>query len=186
MAHRPLSRSAEGGRLPPELEASGPGRRDLRPCGGAWRAPTLTVVGNKADELSAGECLGLIAGCRIGRVAATVGALPVVVPVRFVQLERDLLFFAPGHGAADSAFSGTIVAFEADGVDGDEVWTVQLVGRAELVDDPAILDAAVAAGLVPWRRPGADTLVRLRAAIVSGNRLHSGRPADDALGVRPG
>lgn len=143
-------------------------------------------MGNGGDhELDAAECLGLLTGCRIGRVAATVGALPVVMPVRFVRVGRDVLFFAPGQGAADTAFHGTIVAFEADGFDGDDGWVVQLVGRAEQVDEPDALDAALAAGLRPWRRPGPDVLIRVRAALVSGFRL-SAVPGAAGHGVPAG
>jgi len=63
-------------------------------------------------------------------VALTIGALPVIVPVRYVVSEGSILFPVSG----DEVWRATddhIVAFNADGVDGcQHLWSVGVLGRA--------------------------------------------------------
>jgi nitroimidazol reductase NimA-like FMN-containing flavoprotein (pyridoxamine 5'-phosphate oxidase superfamily) len=76
------------------------------------------------------ECLERLAGTGRGRVAITLGALPVIVPVRYVVSDGSIVFPV----SRDDVWRATddhIVAFNADGVDGyQHSWSVGVLGRA--------------------------------------------------------
>jgi nitroimidazol reductase NimA-like FMN-containing flavoprotein (pyridoxamine 5'-phosphate oxidase superfamily) len=84
------------------------------------------------DRDAAWERLGTV---RVGRLATSVGALPLVVPVQFLCLPDELLFAVPRQSTLADAIDGGIYAFEASGtVDTNRWWTVVVRGQATLVD----------------------------------------------------
>jgi nitroimidazol reductase NimA-like FMN-containing flavoprotein (pyridoxamine 5'-phosphate oxidase superfamily) len=84
-------------------------------------------------HLDRAECLERLASVGRGRVALTVGALPVIVPVRYVVSDGNIVFPV----SRDDVWRATddhIVAFNAEGVDGYEhVWSVGVLSRARHV-----------------------------------------------------
>ena len=90
------------------------------------------VDGPTLDELSREECLKLLAGHRVGRIAvATPGASPLVLPVNYL-LDGDVVVFRSGPGSKLRALRGTPVSFQLDEV--DELhrtgWSVLVRGAA--------------------------------------------------------
>ena len=68
-------------------------------------------------HLGADQCLDLLASCQVGRVAATMGALPVILPVNYVVFDHGVLFRTAAGTKLDAAVRGIVVAFEADAYD---------------------------------------------------------------------
>lgn len=82
--------------------------------------------------LARAACLALLAPGGHGRVAATMRAVPIIIPVTFVILGEDVVF-SPGVGPGLSrAVADSVVAFEADqvGSDGQALWEVHVTGVA--------------------------------------------------------
>ena len=98
----------------------------------------------RADEhLTADACWSLLGTGGIGRLAtvvtdrATGSVAPDIFPINYLVHDRSILFrTAPGSKLMELA-EESAVAFEADGADGDEYWSVVLRGSAArmLVDD---------------------------------------------------
>lgn len=104
-------------------------------------APSTNGAATAAEILESAECLELLRSTRTGRVALSIGALPVVFPVAYAVVDGKIVFLSDESARVTSAVQNSVVAFEADGVDEDagEQWTVQVVGMAEV--DHSGLDA---------------------------------------------
>jgi uncharacterized protein len=118
------------------------------------------------EVLDEHECFRLLSSTQLGRVALTVGALPVILPVHYALLGHDPVF-RTDHGAKLMAASaGNILALEADAAD-----PIDHHGWSVLGDGPD-LEQAKALPLRPWVGRG-DVFVRLKAVLVSGRRVAS-------------
>ena len=108
--------------------ARAPWRLRGRPSGPARKGPSalpkppasrdhrlMTLDGADPQVLAEAECLRLLAGERLGRVAITVKALPVILPVRFALDRDEIVFRAPPGGVLAEATRHAVIAFEADG-----------------------------------------------------------------------
>jgi hypothetical protein len=137
------------------------------------------------EMLSAGECRAYLAQVNIGRVAVTVGALPVIFTVPFVLDGDDLLIRVAQGSVLRRALTGSVVAFSADDFEENEEdsWSVLVRGVAEAVSDEVL---AVSLRALPLRScseaPERDCFVRLPLTQLSGTRAHW----PDAPGARPG
>ncbi|MBV9293039.1 MAG: pyridoxamine 5'-phosphate oxidase family protein, partial [Frankiales bacterium] len=58
------------------------------------------------------ECFALLRSQRVGRVAVTHRALPMIVPVNYVMDGRTVLFRTAAGGLLDRACRSAVVAFE--------------------------------------------------------------------------
>ena len=79
------------------------------------------------------ECLRLLSGASVGRLAVTVGALPVILPVNFLRLDRDRVLIRTTTGTKlDAATRHAVVAFEVDDFDSfsHTGWSVCVTGVA--------------------------------------------------------
>lgn len=86
----------------------------------------------RRQSLTRAACLALLAPGGHGRVAATMRAVPVIIPVRFA-LAGDDVVFSPGPGEhLVRAVANSVVAFETDhvGPDGLASWGVHVTGVA--------------------------------------------------------
>jgi hypothetical protein len=94
-----------------------------------------------SEVLDRAACLALLSTTDRARIAIHVGALPRILPVRFVvDLDRLVLRVA-NEPAVVHATDGTVVAFEAgvfDALTGEE-WSVGVLGVARHNLDPADL-----------------------------------------------
>ena len=118
--------------------------------------------------LPEGECLRLLAGERLGRVAITVKALPVILPVRFALDGDEIVFRAPLGGVLAEATRHAVIAFEADGSEpGGGSWSVLATGLARHL---AERDAQAVTSLPPWSSES-DVFVALTPQLLSGRRL---------------
>lgn len=92
-----------------------------------------------SDEARAIE---LLKGTPYGRIASSRHAMPLITVARHIVVDRSVLLRVHrGHGC-HSAFDGSVVAYEADNIGAagggrTDVWSVQFVGQARLVEPGA-------------------------------------------------
>ncbi len=126
------------------------------------------------EILSRADCLGLLATRRVGRVAATYGALPVILPVPYRLLDDDVIFVTDTGSRARTSTYEAVIAFEVDDLDplSRTGWSVLALGMGRRVseDDP-MWPGVVALGLQPWEQHQAGSMIRLRTDRLSGRRL---------------
>ncbi len=77
-----------------------------------------------------------LATINVGRLATSLGALPIVVPVNYVICDDALVFAIEPDSALARAIDGGVFAFETSGHDTSSQWwwSVIVRGRASLVD----------------------------------------------------
>jgi nitroimidazol reductase NimA-like FMN-containing flavoprotein (pyridoxamine 5'-phosphate oxidase superfamily) len=98
-------------------------------------SPDGGLDGAGLEVLDRSECLQLLAPGGVGRIAATAGALPVILPVRYA-LDSDSVVLCVGVGSTlDQATRHAVVAFEVDGSDLGGEWSVSVVGVARPIPE---------------------------------------------------
>ncbi|MDJ1131583.1 pyridoxamine 5'-phosphate oxidase family protein [Streptomyces iconiensis] len=85
------------------------------------------------------EALALLPAIRYGRVAMSKNALPFVTVARHVVDDGSVLIRIHRGFGYHSALDGNVAAYEADNIESgaSEVWSVQFVGKARLVEPTA-------------------------------------------------
>ena len=133
----------------------------------------MTLNGATAEDLGRRECLRLLGGATWGRVAVSVGALPSILPVQYALDGESIIFRAAPGTALEGATRGTVVAFEADGVEaGCGPWSVLVVGVARHLTGEDDVSRLHALPLRTWSTASPDRFVKLSPDVVSGRRLH--------------
>jgi uncharacterized protein len=125
------------------------------------------------EVLDRNECLRLIDGTGLGRIAVTSGALPLVLPVPYL-MDGETIVVETGRGTAlEFATAGAVVGFEVDNLheNGHSGWTVMITGVAEEVRDSADLERLRQQCPKEWVR-GDERLIRISCELVSGRRSH--------------
>jgi nitroimidazol reductase NimA-like FMN-containing flavoprotein (pyridoxamine 5'-phosphate oxidase superfamily) len=129
-------------------------------------------------ELDEAECLRLIAGGGIGRIAYHSRFGPVVLPVNYKWHDGAVVFRTTAHSALDEDLQTGIaggdyeVAFEIDDIDvaGRQGWSVLIQGPAHHVSE-AERDSALAAGVEPWPSGERELFVRIVPSHTTGRRI---------------
>jgi len=130
---------------------------------------------NGLEILDRARCLELLATAHVGRIALSMGALPVVLPVNFAMLGEDILIRTATGSKLNAAATNSVVAFEADRVDAvyHSGWSVLAQGVASEITDPVELEQAAEVPLAPWS--GSDGhYLRVTTQLLSGRRLDPG------------
>ncbi len=127
------------------------------------------------DVLSREECELHLAGGGVGRFVFLAPQGPVALPVNFRYLDGDVLFRTRPSGMLAAA-AGTTVSLEVDQIDEtmSEGWSVLVMGRARIVDDPTELEQAADLGIEPWPGGRREALMRIETEAVSGRRIRQG------------
>ena len=132
------------------------------------------LVDHGLELLTDEECRALLADGEIGRIALTIGALPVVFPVNYRMVDGDVVIrTAPGSKLAAAA-AGAVVAFEVDDYEraSRRGWSVLVVGRSEVVHDLDVTFRILDAGLEPWAdAPHRTSIIRIATELVTGRRI---------------
>lgn len=125
------------------------------------------------ELLDEAECLALVAGTDIGRVAVSVGALPAVFPVNFGLIGRDVYFRTNAGTKLSAATDHAVVAFQCDHFDRGrhDGWSVQGVGVAAIVTDPADLERVDGLPVEPWIDTPRDHVVKISLEMLTGRRI---------------
>jgi nitroimidazol reductase NimA-like FMN-containing flavoprotein (pyridoxamine 5'-phosphate oxidase superfamily) len=135
---------------------------------------------NGLEILDRDECLHLLAGAPLGRIAVSIGALPVILPVNYM-LDGDRILIRTGEGTKlDAATRDAVVAFEVDHVDpfSHTGWSVCVTGRATELHDEGDVARAGSLPLPHWVPDGVSHYVAVSLDLVSGRRLsHSAAAA---------
>ena len=87
------------------------------------------------DALSERECWELLATASVGRLALSVRALPVILPVQYYLDGRRLAACLGHHRLPERALDETIIAFAADAIDPvtRSGWSVQVQGKSVIL-----------------------------------------------------
>jgi nitroimidazol reductase NimA-like FMN-containing flavoprotein (pyridoxamine 5'-phosphate oxidase superfamily) len=135
------------------------------------REQTVGILG----ELSKDECLELLAGREVGRIAVVAEGQPLIFPVNYV-LDGDLIVFRTDPGTKLDHASLDRVAFEVDEIDPThhEGWSVVVVGTGREIT--GALDRASereqSLPLQPWASGPKEHWIRIVAPAITGRRLH--------------
>jgi len=128
---------------------------------------------NGLEMLDRIECARLLACSTIGRIAVTVGALPVILPVNFL-IDGDRILIRTGEGTKlDAAVRDAVVAFEVDHIDPIEHggWSVCVTGIARELRDAADLHRVSRLPLAHWAPNGPSRVMAVSMDLVSGRRI---------------
>jgi len=131
------------------------------------------IIDGGLELLTESECHRLLASNDFGRVGVSIGGLPAIIPVNYRFLDGDVVFrTGPGLKLA-AATDGEVVAFEVDDHHPADRsgWSVLVVGRAEVSEDPALVARLHAARLAPYADGDRSAVVRVVPTFVSGRRL---------------
>ena len=134
------------------------------------------------DVLSTAECHDFLARESLGRVAVSIGALPVILPVFYVSRERSIWFFTEDGTKLNAAVNNSIVAFEVDRVDEAGGWSVLVVGRCEEEHNGETIRQRRADGLADIVPGVRDHLIRVPLQQVSGRRFRTDGMLADRTG----
>ena len=124
------------------------------------------------ELLTEAQCAELLRAASVGRVGVTINCLPVILPVNYTYADGDVLFRTGEGTKLDAATRGAIVAFEVDAYDADahSGWSVLVIGRSTVVDDPAE-QAQATRDVAPWAGGTRTNCVRLHPELVTGRRI---------------
>ena len=128
----------------------------------------------EVTTLTRPECLEFLSQVSIGRVGASIGALPVILPVHFALFESSVLFRTTPGTKLDTATIGAVIAFQADAYEptGDAGWSVLLQGVASVVNAEEDQSRAASVPIKPWSSVQSGMhLVSVEATNVSGRRF---------------
>ena len=119
-----------------------------------------------ADVLSERECWQLLATVSVGRLALSVRALPVIVPVQYYLDGRRLAVCLGHRELPERSLDETIIAFTADAIDPvtRSGWWVQVQGRSVM---PRGFRIGTDCG---W--PAVAQVVEIEPGTVGGHRVH--------------
>jgi nitroimidazol reductase NimA-like FMN-containing flavoprotein (pyridoxamine 5'-phosphate oxidase superfamily) len=133
----------------------------------------MEVDRNGLQILDRDECIDLLAGGIVGRIAITANALPVVLPVNYVLL-NDRIVVRTGRGTKlDAATRNAVVAFEVDELDFADGagWSVLVTGVARELTAPEELATASVSPPARWA-PGPDgRYIAISVDMISGRRI---------------
>ena len=120
------------------------------------------------------ECLELLAGDVVGRLALVDGGTPVVLPVNYA-LDGGAIVFRTAPGLKLEAGQRTRVSFEIDQIDREtrSGWSVLATGRLEEVTqfDARAWDRVRELEVEPWAAGPKDHWMRLVPDRITGRRI---------------
>lgn len=133
----------------------------------------MTSLAPRLDTIDDDACFLLLGTVPFGRVVATAGALPLVVPVNFALDGRVIVFRTAADGPLAAATHGAVVAFQADDIDpvARTGWSVAITGIADPVVQTSEALRMGQLGIDPWAPGPRDTYVRIVPGLVHGRYL---------------
>ncbi|MGI9825027.1 pyridoxamine 5'-phosphate oxidase family protein [Agromyces sp. Marseille-Q5079] len=119
-------------------------------------------------ELDAAECWKRIGSAPYGRIAAGAAGEIDIFPVNHGVADGTIVFrTSPGTKLLELTIRHR-VAFEVDGTDGSEAFSVVVKGDAEEFDHDAEVREAEKLGVTPWAPEEKDRWVRITPTEISG------------------
>jgi nitroimidazol reductase NimA-like FMN-containing flavoprotein (pyridoxamine 5'-phosphate oxidase superfamily) len=134
------------------------------------------------EELDEDQCLSLISGGGIGRIAYASRFGPAVLPVNYALQDGAVVFRTAAHGPLDEDLRTGIanadykVAFEIDSIDmaTRRGWSVLIQGPAHHITGSGE-DAVREAGVEPWAPGPRELFVRIVPSRITGRRVGPAR-----------
>jgi nitroimidazol reductase NimA-like FMN-containing flavoprotein (pyridoxamine 5'-phosphate oxidase superfamily) len=125
-------------------------------------------------ELTPADCWRLLRDTALGRIAVSAAGTVDIFPINYaVDAETIVFRTAPGTKLLELAINDR-VAFEIDGYDDQEAWSIVVKGVAERMERQSEMDAAEGLGLVPWIPTLKYRWVRIHPTEVTGRRFALG------------
>ena len=123
--------------------------------------------------LDEAQCLDLLRRQGVGRVGLAVDALPVILPVNYVLVDRSIVFASEPGMKLDAARSTKVACFEIDGHDAWEHsgWSVLATGRLEEIADERAATMRSELPLTPWAFAAPEHYLELSIELLSGRRV---------------
>lgn len=126
---------------------------------------------NPIVELDEEQCRKLLGGESLGRLATGVHGEIDIFPVNFVFDGNDVIFrTAPGTKLLELTINAD-VAFEIDGYDDTEAWSVVVKGVAHEIEEQSEIDVAEGLPLTPWIPTLKYRFVRVVPSRLTGRRF---------------
>lgn len=125
-------------------------------------------------ELSLRECVDLLSGGVVGRVAMATPRGPRIVPVNYAVHQDAIVFRTAPYSEMSSHGWDTELAFEVDHIDHEthQGWSVVALGRARVVDDSEeIADIRATWEPRPWAGGSRNLYVKLPWHTLTGRRI---------------
>ena len=144
-------------------------RRDMSP----ETIQTSKVHQPQLESLTREECLQLLRGAVVGRIAYVADGMATIIPVNFALFDGDIVFCtAKGSTLSWLSMRGRL-AFEADESRpaDHEGWSVLVRGVAREVTHPDELAVLRRGHLRSWLRSPQEHWVRISIAAISGRTL---------------
>lgn len=138
-------------------------------------------------ELTIEECLSLLSGGVIGRVALSTPVGPRIVPVNYAMYDDSVVFRTAPYSELGTYAWNNEVAFEVDHIDYErhQGWSVVVLGRAELVEDPRELrEIKQRWDPRPWAGGQRNLYLKLIWRDVTGRRLGEDWDRETMMPVR--
>ena len=129
-------------------------------------------LGGRLETIDARECLELLIAHHIGRLSVVVGDQPLVFPVNYAMLDRQVVF-RTDPGTKLHAANRRRVAFEIDGIDPryHDGWSVLVVGTAREERDAVRLRKFAALPLAPWVSGAKAHWLYIAGGAITGRRI---------------
>lgn len=130
----------------------------------------------EAQDLTREECLALVRGGVVGRVAVSTPNGPHIVPVNYSMVDDAIVLRTTPYSTVGTHGRGNVVAFEVDHFDHERQrgWSVVVRGRADPVEDAEArrrIDEMRPPR--PWASGQRWLMLRIPVTEVSGRRLGS-------------
>ncbi len=126
--------------------------------------------------LTPSECLELLAQVEIGRIALSMDALPVILPVAFALIDDQVHFRSIRDSKMDAAVDNRVVAFESGAYEPETGtgWSVLVQGMTQAVHESDSLWSP--ASPFPSPSPSASLedryrMIRIQPGAVTGQRI---------------
>ena len=118
------------------------------------------------DAISEQECWYLLATTSVGRVALSVRALPMILPVQYYLDDRNIAACLGHRVLPERSLDEAIIAFAADSIDPwtRAGWSVEVQGRSVLSREAEFGTAC------PQHSPG--QVVLIEPTTLTGHRVH--------------
>jgi nitroimidazol reductase NimA-like FMN-containing flavoprotein (pyridoxamine 5'-phosphate oxidase superfamily) len=113
-------------------------------------------------ELARDERLQLVESAHPGRLAITRQALPLVLPVAHGMLDGAPVVHVGSVAVHDDAENEAVCCFEVDDAahDWTSAWSVIMIGRIHLINDPRTVECVAELSLPRWLTPNGKGSLR--------------------------
>jgi len=121
------------------------------------------------DQIPSQRCWELLATASVGRLALSVQALPVILPVQYYVTGHRLAACLGHHTIPKRSLHDAIIAFTADAIDpaARSGWSVQIQGRSSIPGPDGLDGFDTGCG-----QPTAGQIVAIEPGTITGYYVH--------------